>query len=70
MIVPLRLRSLDQLIARVLRSTYYYKTTDRRALCLTTIITAASTVLLPDQTAATPTADLNSTLAALPIASY
>jgi hypothetical protein len=25
-----------------------YKTTDRRALCLTTIVTAASTVLLPE----------------------
>jgi hypothetical protein len=32
-----------------------YKTTDRRALCLTTIVTAASTVLLPEQTPATPT---------------
>ena len=31
-----------------------YQPTDRRALCLTTIITAAGTVLPPGQTAATP----------------
>ena len=45
-----------------------YQITNRRALYLTTIVTAASTVLLPKQTSATPTYSIsNLTLAALPI---
>jgi len=42
----------NQSIARALRLTCYHKTTDRRALCLTTIVIVASTVLLPEQTSA------------------
>ena len=42
--------------------------TNRQALCLTTIITVAGTVLLPGQTAAMLTADSDLTVAALPAA--
>ena len=46
-----------------------YQTTDRRALRLTTIITATSTVLLPEQTPTAPACSIsNSTLAVLPAA--
>jgi len=46
--------AINQLIAQALRLTYYYKTTDRRALYLTTIVITASTVLLPKQISAAP----------------
>ena len=42
--------------------------TDRQALCLTTITTAAGTVLPPGQTAAMLAADSDLTVAALPAA--
>ena len=42
--------------------------TDRQALCLTTIITVAGTVLPPGQTAAMLTANSDLTIAALPAA--
>ena len=42
--------------------------TGRQALCLTTIITVAGTVLPPGQTAAMLAADSNLTIAALPAA--
>ena len=42
--------------------------TNRQALCLTTIITAAGTVLPPGQTAAMLAADSDLTVAALPAA--
>ena len=42
--------------------------TDRQALCLTTIITAAGTVLPPGQTAAMLAADSDLTVTALPAA--
>ena len=42
--------------------------TGRQALCLTTIITVAGTVLLPGQTAAILAADSDLTIAALPAA--
>ena len=42
--------------------------TDRQALCLTTIITVAGTVLPPGQTAAMLAADSDLTVAALPAA--
>ena len=42
--------------------------TGRQALCLTTIITVASTVLLPGQTAAMLAADSDLTVTALPAA--
>ena len=42
--------------------------TGRQALCLTTIITVAGTVLLPGQTAAMLAADSDLTVAALPAA--
>ena len=41
---------------------------DRQALCLTTITTAAGTVLPPGQTAAILAADSDLTIAALPAA--
>ena len=42
--------------------------TNRQVLCLTTIITAAGTVLLSGQTAAILVADSDLTVAALPVA--
>ena len=45
-----------------------YRPTDRQALCLTTIITVAGTVLPPGQTAAMLAADSDLTIAALPAA--
>ena len=42
--------------------------TDRQALCLTTIITVAGTVLPPGQTAAMLAADSDLTVTALPAA--
>ena len=64
MIVPLRLRLLDQLIARALRLTYYHKITDRRAPCSTAIVTAASTVLLPEHSCSCLQLNLNLTTTA------
>ena len=50
-------------------SYYLFLLPDRRALCSTTIVTAASTVLLPEQTLAAPACSIsNSTLTALPTA--
>jgi len=45
-----------------------YQPTDRRALCLTSIITAAGTVLPPEQTAAPACSYPELTIAALPAA--
>ena len=42
--------------------------TDRQALCLTTIVTVAGTVLPPGQTAAMLAVDSDLTVTALPIA--
>ena len=41
--------------------------TDRQALCLITITTAAGTILLPGQTATILAADSDLTVAALPV---
>ena len=65
LIAPICLRSINTDRAY---TPAIYRLTDRRALCSTTIITVAGTVLPPGQTAATPAADSDLTAAVLPAA--